>query len=333
MRPKVATFFLLFLISCQSHRLDVDISDIKIEKISINRLEKDLFETPPDSLSSQKLYKKYGIFYLRFIRNIINPGDVRDSLSIQNLARFIKDRDMHNAYVACQQKYPDFANFESQLTIAFKHFNYYFPKRNIPKVVTFMSGFNYSIVNIDSVLGIGLEMYLGSDNEFYKMIQFPKFKTISMRNEYMLPDCIRGWMTTEFKKNYGKNDFLGQIIHAGKIMYLVDAILPEVDDTLKMAYTYKQLQWCQHNEFNVWSHFIQQKLLYSNDNSEIMKYTSEGPFTSVFNKESPSRVGNWVGWQIIRAYMNKNPEITLQQLIDESDAQKILTKSKYKPSK
>ena len=81
----------------------------------------------------------------------------------------------------------------------------------------------------------------------------------------------------------------------------------------------------------MWSYFIQNKMLYSTDLNEIMKFTHEGPFTSAFSKESPARTAHWVGWQIVRAYMNKNPEITLQQLMDEMDAQKILTQSKYKP--
>lgn len=324
---------MLFLFSCQSKRLDVDVSGIKLAKVEIKHLEQDLFESPPDSLGSPRLQKKYGVFYSRFIINIINKGGINDPSYIGNLKNFVADKDMREAYLACKEKYANLDAFGDQLTEAFRHFSYYFPDRKLPQVVSFMSGFNYSIVNIDNVLGIGLEMYLGSDSKFYKMIQFPRYKTLAMRSEYMLPDCIRGWMSTEFETNHPNNDLLSQIIQEGKIMYLVDALLPEVNDTLKMSYTQKQLEWCQHNEYNIWSHFIQQKLLYSIDNSQILKYTSEGPFTAVFSKESPARIGNWVAWQIVRSYMNKNPEITLQQLLDEKDPQKILTKSKYKPGK
>ena len=330
---KLLTFFLLFLISCQSKRLDIDISQIQIEKVEIKRLDQDLFQMPSDSLTSNILQKKYGIFYTRFISSIINKGGISDPSYIENLRHFLADKDMREAYTSCQQEFPELNTLENELEDAFKHFKFYFPKREIPQVVTFMSGFNYSIVNIDHVLGIGLEMYLGPDNKFYKMIQFPRYKTLAMSKDYLLPDCIKGWMSTEFEPKTSNNNFLSQIIQVGKIMYLVDAILPKVEDTLKVSYTKRQLDWCESNEFNVWTHFIQQKLLYSTDNSEILKYTSEGPFTAAFSKESPSRIGNWIGWQIVRAYMDKNPEVTLQELVDQKDAQLILSQSKYKPKK
>jgi uncharacterized protein YjaZ len=83
----------------------------------------------------------------------------------------------------------------------------------------------------------------------------------------------------------------------------------------------------------MWSYFIAQKLLYTTDQAEVMKFTTDGPFTSAFSKEAPPRVGYWLGRQIVKQYMNKNPKVTLQQLMNETDAQVILTKAKYKPSK
>ena len=64
-----------------------------------------------------------------------------------------------------------------------------------------------------------------------------------------------------------------------------------------------------------------------------MKYTAEGPFTAAFSKESAPRIGYWIGWQIVRQYMKNNPEVTLQDLINETDSQLLLSKSKYKPKK
>jgi hypothetical protein len=39
----------------------------------------------------------------------------------------------------------------------------------------------------------------------------------------------------------------------------------------------------------------------------------------------------WVGWQIVRKYMQENKDVTLQQLMAQKDAQYILNGSKYKP--
>ena len=57
---------------------------------------------------------------------------------------------------------------EDELTDAFKHFRFYFPKRPLPKgVYTTMTGFNYGILHIDNYYGIGLEYFLGEKGSLY----------------------------------------------------------------------------------------------------------------------------------------------------------------------
>jgi uncharacterized protein YjaZ len=61
---------------------------------------------------------------------------------------------------------------------------------------------------------------------------------------------------------------------------------------------------------------------------------AEAPFSKFYidiDKESPGRIGVWLGWQIVRSYMNNN-EVTLQQLL-QTNAEEIFNKSKYKPKK
>ena len=176
---------------------------------------------------------------------------------------------MRNAYDSCEKTYPDMGFLENGLTDAFKHFKYYFPDSSLPKVVTVMTGFNYSLIYYDKTLAISLERYLGSSNAFYTMLQYPHYKTARMRKDNLLCDAVYGWLESIFKPNEDKNDMLSQIVHEGKIMYLEDALLPDVTDTLKIGFSAKQLKWCEENEFNMWAFIIQQKLLYSTDQTEI----------------------------------------------------------------
>jgi len=107
--------------------------------------------------------------------------------------------------------------------------------------------------------------------------------------------------------------------------------LPKQEGSIKINYLPEQLKWCSDNEKETWFYFIDNNLLYSKDNTEIIKYMGEAPFIQGFPDGSPGRIGHWVGWQIVKAYMQKNPAITIEQLMNESDAQKILNKSRYKP--
>lgn len=325
----------VFISSCGNNPLKIDTSSVTIPEIPINRLEKDIFtmDTAHITEETEKLQKKYGKYYSVFTRNIINNGGISDSSYRFRIKQFYSDRDMREAYTTIQKAYPDTAFLVDGLTGMYKHFRYYFPEKPLPKPITMMSGFNYSVVKIDSTLAIGLEMYLGSNNKFYQMLALPQYKTAYLNKQNILPDAARAWMFIEFPYHMSKNDFLSEITYMGKILYLTDALLPDVHDSLKIQYTAQQLDYCKQNEFNLWSYFAAQKLLYTTDHAEIMKYTSEGPFTSAFSKDAPPRIAYWVGWQIIRQYMKNNPDITLAELMKEQDAQKILTKAKYKPVK
>lgn len=326
---------LVFLASCGGNKTDVDVSDVQIDQIHIDRLEQDVFTMDTSKIPeiTKKLQLKYGHFYSSYIVGVINNGTISDSSYSYRMKRFITDRDMREAYEEGQKKYPDLEFLEKDLTAIFKHYKYYFPERYVPKAVTMMSGFNYPVVFVDSTLAIGLDMYLGSESKFYKMLAMPNYKSMFMNKETITPDAVRAWMLAEFPYNMNKSDFLSEIIYIGKIMYLSDILIPEVHDSLKVQYTQKQLDYCTQNEFNVWSYFVSQKLLYTTNQAEIVKYTSEGPFTSAFSKESPPRIGYWLGWQIVRQYMKNNPKITVQELMKEADAQQLLARSKYKPGK
>jgi hypothetical protein len=126
--------------------------------------------------------------------------------------------------------------------------------------------------------------------------------------------------------------FLDRMILNGKILYFLDAMLPFEEDEIKISYTNEQLDWCHSHEANLWQFFIENELLYETEITLINKFFNDGPFTRGF-EGSPARLGSWMGWQIVRAYMNQNPEISLQQLLDETNSQKILSGSDYKPKK
>ncbi|MGZ4033351.1 MAG: gliding motility lipoprotein GldB [Bacteroidia bacterium] len=331
----ISVFIALFISGCGSDRPDVDTSNISIPEVKINRLEQDVFKMDTANIkdATLKLEKKYGQFYSSYFTVLLNNGGIRDSSYTFRIKQFINDRDMKDAFNNCEKEFPTTDKLKEDFTESFKYFKYYFPNRKLPKVVTMITGFNYPAITIDSTIAIGLDMYLGSKNKFYQWLTFPRYKTMFMNKEDIMPDAVHSWMLTEFPYNMNKSDFLSEMVYMGKILYATDALLPETPDTLKIHYSNAQMGYCHQNEFNVWSYFASQKLIYTTDQSEIMKFTSDGPFTSAFSKEAPPLIGYWIGWQIVRQYMKNNPKVTLEQLMNEPDAQKILTKAKYKPAK
>jgi gliding motility-associated lipoprotein GldB len=322
-------YTLLFMASCKHERKEVDVSQVNIN-IHALRFEKDLAENS-DNLFGLK--EKYGNFFDLYTYQILKFGTADTQLLKTRLQDFVHDPDITNISGDAKNIYRDFTATDLELTDAFRHYKYYFPEKPIPGVVTFISGFNYAIVSADSTLGIGIDMYLGSDSKYYPSLEMPAYKIRKMRKEYITTDAMRGWGQSEWEQDPMQTDLLSQMIYLGKIQYFIDRMMPDVSDTIKFGFTAAQLQWCEMSEKATWSFFIDHKLLFSSEPSQIGKFVNDGPTTNGFPKESPGNIGAWIGFRIVKAYMDKFDKVTLSQLMEEKDAKKIFRESNYKPAK
>ncbi|MFB1002946.1 MAG: gliding motility lipoprotein GldB, partial [Bacteroidia bacterium] len=111
-----------------------------------------------------------------------------------------------------------------------------------------------------------------------------------------------------------------------------DLPMPEHHDSLKINYHSGQIEYCEAQEKNMWTYLIEEEVLFSSDKNDYQRnYFNEGPFTAPFGNDSPPRTGAWIGWQIVRKYMNANPEVTIHDLLKDEDHQTIFQKSGYRP--
>jgi hypothetical protein len=329
-KSPIFLFFIIFLVfSCSfNKRTDIDVSYVKIKDVKIKRYGKDLFEINPDNIKNElkRLTKNYKYFL---------DADLDDTLNLIQIHDYITDTNLIEIYNESIKKYPELNNLEYDLTLAFKHYKYYFPDKKIPEVFTYISGlqYEYPVQYFDNILIIALDLYLGKDYIPYRQIRLPAYKIKRMEADYIVTDCMKKIAEVNFLQQEPERTFLDEIIKKGKVLYFLDAVIPQTPDTVKIGFTSNQLQWCRDNEANIWKFLINNNILYSADYQVIKKFTLDGPFTAAFSKKSPTRIGNWLGWQIVSSYMNKNKDVSLNELMLDTDAQKILTKSKYKPKK
>lgn len=330
----VLTFFVTF-VSCTNDKLkNVDVSGVKMAPVKLLRLDNDLFSVKPDlfETASSQMQTKYGAFYNDFIFNVINHGEEHDSV-YKALKSFVSDPMIRDVYNQTQKIFnaEEINTLENQLTDGFKHLKYHLPQIVLPRqYVCFLSGWNYNITTIDSTLGLSADMYLGGENKYYQMLQFPRYKTRYMNKDYIVCDAIKGWLIHCYDKSEQLNNLLNHMIFYGKLYYALDAALPDVQDSIKIQYTTTQMQYCKNFQKNMWAYFTEKNRLYNNDLKELAPFISDGPFTSAISKDCPPRIAAYVGWQVVRSYMNKNPSVSVEQLMN-TEPQLILAKSKYKP--
>jgi hypothetical protein len=341
MRSGILIFVFSILIavmvtSCKKNHYKINTSSIHV-RIEIKRLEKDLFSMDPDEIieSVPDLKKKYPEF-LGLFGYVIHAGDINDSSFGDLLVRFCTDRLNNEVYDSVMKLYPDISWIESDLQEAFRHYLYYFPGNKVPAIYTCTAGFNNSIIVGDSVLGIGLDRYLGAGCNYYRRLEIYKYLADRMTRENVVPDCIYGWGTSEWdfqELKYQADNVLSEIIHEGKLKYFEKCMLPEVPDEIIFGFTGDQLKFCRNNEEQMWQYLIEKNLLFSTDMLTIRKLTGEAPFTSYFTNESPGRAAVWIGFRIVESYVLKNPDISLKDLMKDVNIQEILEKAKYNPQK
>lgn len=327
----------LIVSACNHNELDIDISNVDTKALKVERLEKDLHSFNEQNFDEQstKLKSQYGPYYEHYLMNFLNRRGTSDSLYKPAVLSFIKDKDINEAYHYIEKLYPEskLEDIAAEADQSVKRFHYHFPKRKLPKrLITVMSGWNYSSAYTDEALVVSLDMYLGDTAKFYQMLRLPQYQARKMNDKYILPDMMRGWMLTEFDNSEPVNTLIHHTIFYGKLFYTINALLPNENDSMLIGYTSKQMKYCDAYEKNIWSYFAEKNRLYENSLQNVRELIiSDGPFTSALSKECPPRIGMWIGWQIVKSYMKNNKEVTLEQLMNETDAAKILNKSKYRP--
>lgn len=320
--------------SCRKNHYKVNISSIRV-KVDVKRLEKDLFTLNPDEVISKlpSLKEKYDGF-LQLFSLVINAGNINDQSFGDILLRFCSDKQNNEVYSLTMKRFPDVSTIEDGLEDAFRHYLYYFPEKKVPAVFTCITGFNNSIITGDSLLGIGLDRYLGADCSYYPRLNIYKYIAARMTAENIVPDCIYGWGASEWdfsSLHYPADNVLSEIIHDGKLKYFEKCMLPETSDEILFGFTPDQMKFCRNNEGEMWQYLVEKNLLFSTDQFVIRKFIGEAPFTGYFSKESPGRAVVWLGFRIVESYMQKNQGVKIEDMIHNTDIQGILEKARYSP--
>jgi gliding motility-associated lipoprotein GldB len=328
----------LLLTACNRHK-KVDVSNIDLD-VTIERFDKDFnaMQVKPLDQQSILLVKKYGVFYKDFLALILQTDNIniRDTAYFPNVREVLKAQPYLDLKHDVDSVYPNVDKQNAELTDAFRRIKYYFPQQKLPRVYAYFSGFEAQTTIGNGYIGVGLDLFLGADSRFYPALTkaYPHYMSRNFTPDNIVPRIVETMARENmFPENDDNGTLLAKMVYNGKIMYMMDQVLPDVPDSVKIQYTSKQIEWCNGFEANIWAYFLDQNLLYETDYQKIQKYLTVAPFTPGLGEhnESAPKLGIWTGWQIVKKYMDKHPEITLPQLMAETDAQKILSESKYHP--
>ena len=313
----VPLLFLLFISCNQKSKIEKEVENIPVQ-IKVVRFEKDFFECKPTEF--QNLKKEYPFFF---------PAGEDDAVWLEKMQNPL----WQELYAEVEKKYSNFGNQTTELEELLKHLKYYFPTIITPTVYTVIGEMDYNnkAIYANDKLIIALELYLGKEHKFY---EFPEYLKQNFNERQMMPDVVSSF---SMRTNPPSKDqsLLAEMVYYGKELYLKDILLPNYTDAEKIGYLPEQITWCQENESYMWRFFVDESLLYSSDSKLPNRFINLAPFSKFYleiDNESPGRVGQWIGWQIVRSFMKNNEKVTVKELL-AMDYKEIFDRSKYKPKK
>jgi gliding motility-associated lipoprotein GldB len=315
-------FFLLiiiFAISCKKESsLEKDIAKINLDT-KIERFDTLFANVSETTLPNLK--QAYPFMFSEKYKDSFWLAKVSDTLEVQ-------------LFSEVKNTFSDFGETKLEIESLFNHLKYYFPEFNPPRVITSTSDVDYRnrLIVTDTIAIIALDNYLGSDHKFYQGI--PVYLREDLKKEQIVVD-----FAGEYAKKYiyqeQSNTFLSEMIYFGKQLYFKDLMIPFKTEAQRIGYTEAQLKWAFSNESYIWRYFIERELLFSTDSKLPGRFITPAPFSKFYlegiDTESPGRLGQYMGWQIVRAYMQQN-KVSLKDLL-KADSEEIFNNSKFKPRK
>lgn len=327
-------FVLLLLFTSCGPRSAYFPSKLEPVPVTLERVDKALLQVRTDAPLEgiRALYDSFPDFMPVFVEDILGVPSSDTAFLCQALPQFLQDTTYGFKLTneREQELFESVADIEQSLGSAFARVNYLYPDWILPTLYLFVSGFNASLVWVGEDLGIGADMYLGSDYAYYNRVVH-HYQKQTMRKECIPADVVSAYLFRHIPYTAKQARLIDQMLYRGKIMYLLSLCFPDLPGYEVMGYTPAQWIWAKEHERDIWNLLMDQRALFKYDNLTLASFLNDGPFTAEISQDCPARIGTWIGWQIAAAFMHNHSTATLQDLMAEGDSQWILENSGYRP--
>lgn len=311
---------LLLLTSCQNTE-SLDTSKINVS-IDIQRFDEAMMK-----LQTKDQIKDFLLKNTAFVNQFYQTTP-EDTALINRLELIATNPDTRAFYEDTKKSFGNLDDLKKQLEIAFKHIKYYYPDFKEPQIITTFTALDLELMVANNMIVIPLETFLGPKAKYRP--QYPQYLLQRFDKPYIVPSIL-----TILSKKYNAIDpndhtLLGDMIYYGKSYEFTRAMLPDVADSLVVAYADSNMTKTWVSQDLVWGYFIDNKLLYETNDRIKDKYLGDRPVVFEIGNECPGRIAQWLGWRIVTKYRTENPTISLIDLMKNPNAQDIFEKSKYK---
>lgn len=335
----VSIFLLVLLWRCgggsDEFKDPVDTSKIDLS-VDIERLESQIFK-----LKSKKDIEGFLDKYEDFSTQYLQRGKVPDSVIIRSFQAMIKEKHIKDTlYKATLKKYDNKAiqKLKKEFEDAFKHIKYYYPSFKAPKIYTTITGIGSFMGNdlfmSRDIIVISLDFFIGGKDAPYHPPSMPEYIWKRYHEKAIVPTFVQFISNQYNKTDLLDKSLMAEMVYYGKTYQFVKTMIPQLEDSILAGYTRDEVKLLKNKEYlsKIWTHFIEEDILFSTKQIDIRDYIGEGPYLAriYIKPKCPGRVGRWIGWQIVQNYLKENPKVKFEDLMKEKNAKTIFNKSGYK---
>lgn len=262
-------------------------------------------------------------------------GDTLEPYEMVFLKEFVTDTFIMRINELVEETFPNSDAISNKVKGVYQHFKYYYPEVTMPPTFTYVSGINFDngpvMISPEAVM-ISLDFYLSNKDLVYDKVGMPRYVSRRCQPASLTKDLAEAMYYSYVFMDVKAKNVLKEMIDRGKKYYFIEAMDPTLNDSVLLGYSSQQMEWVQDNEGQIWATIVGNNMLYANGFEQYRVLFNDGPFTAAFSENAPARLGDFVGLQIVRAFMSNNDE-SLQSLLQMTDYQDILQRSQYKPRK
>jgi len=243
---------LVGMYSCEPDKPKEFVPDISKIKTEVNLFRLDsifaLSDTDKAIEGIQNAFETYPAFANVYFKKLVPIYNVDPAIFQNNLRDFLTNDKIAALVDTTQIVFPDLKGERADLKKALSYYQHYFPEASIPNFYSLISEFGVQAFifqdaaaggEVKDGIGIGLDMFLGKDFNYKRLdprnSAFSDYVTEAYQPNRVVRQCMEVILDDQIG-TMTANNLLAQMINQGKKMYILDRVLPFVDDHIVLGY-------------------------------------------------------------------------------------------------
>ncbi|RYM32939.1 hypothetical protein ERX46_12860 [Brumimicrobium glaciale] len=321
MNNRLSLYAILILMAvfygCTSNPLDVNLPKKEVSLNYIN-VDDELYKKPKEEVASKvkNLEQQLGDLFMYELSQNIRQNI--DDYSYQAIYNFYNSDYISDIEEEKQKLYAELPQHENKINKAFTYLKYHFGDSILPENIFYINKLFSQVTCAQKNIAVGLENYISPKSNVISSIpnaELYQWQRDRMNIDFLERDVLLNWIQVQLFNELDEK-LAAHIIQAGKILYILNAAFPNAHEDYVLRYDKTQYDWAVKNETSVWNYLVEQQMLFKTDIRVRTNFLNEGPTTVGLAVDSPDRIGQFLGYRIVKGYMTKNKALSLQALID-----------------